>query len=68
MSAVTICANHVIRHLNTKRGQEVYSAALKAGTNKYGALCFVAKDTPMLISEDEFYDVTARAQAIRNLQ
>ena len=66
MSAVTICANAVIRHMNTPAGQKRYNAAIKAGARDYGALLCVARDAVPYLDYEGMCDVAAEAQRIRN--
>ena len=66
MSAVTICAAAVIRHMNTPAGQKRYNAAIGAGARDYGALLCVARDAVPFIEYEELCNVAAKAQSIRN--
>ena len=68
MSIATICAYDVIRHLSTPNGRKRYQAALKAGAQKFGALCVVAAEALPFLETDAIYEVAAEAQAIRNAQ
>ena len=66
MSAVTVCANAVIRYWHTPAGKKRYNAAIKAGARDYGALLCVARDAVPFIEYEDLCDVAARAQVIRN--
>ena len=68
MSAATIAANMIIRHLDTPRGQKVYSNARQSNVGKFGALCCVARDALPFLDTDAVFEAAAEAQAIRNLQ
>lgn len=68
MSAATITANMIIRHLDTPRGGKVYHDALENGAGKYGALCCVARDAAPFLDTDAVFEAAAEAQAIRNMQ
>ena len=68
MSAATIAANMIIRHLDTPRGQKVYGNARQCNAGKYGALCCVAQDAMPFLDTDAVFEAAAEAQAIRNMQ
>ena len=68
MSAVTICANAVIRYWHTPAGKKRYNAAIKAGARDYGALLCVARDAVPFLDDASLFDIAAEAQAIKNME
>jgi len=69
MNLVTVCANNIIRHLDTPAGRGDYYTARNATRSDFGALCIVTRKVVPCYDEIEAVsEIAAEVMAIRNMK